>query len=408
MSAAINQRELLAKKGWQGERAGKLWRCVNGRLKTKTCATLADAFLEAGKMDKKVKPKAAPKETAAARAAGKPAAKKAAAKRGPKLISPPAVFTHETAAPLVQQVHPSRLNAEGGTQARAHIDGEKVDDYAERMREGDRFPAVVAFFDGAENWLADGFHRRLAALKAGVILDADVRPGTLRDAILYAIGANAFHGVQRTNADKRRAVEMLLRDPEWVKWSDTVLASHAHVSQAYVSNVRRDLKAQNVLSEPTTRVDKSGKEYDASKMRGKQPAAAAPPPEVQQAFEHAYAGMSAEPAKDAAAAPPRPEPPAATKPAPQAPPEPAAAVVDDPEGFVELPLQIQINVKGGKSGRRGVSISGRAGEGKPVFVTDATFADLEPLPPALVALRSLMAEQFTKSGAAAVAAARKK
>jgi hypothetical protein len=36
--------------------------------------------------------------------------------------------------------------------------------YAEDMAAGAVFPAIVLFFDGAEYWLVDGFHRILAAL----------------------------------------------------------------------------------------------------------------------------------------------------------------------------------------------------------------------------------------------------
>ena len=36
---------------------------------------------------------------------------------------------------------------------------------------------------------------------------ADVRQGTRRDALLFAAGANSSHGLSRTTADKRRAIE---------------------------------------------------------------------------------------------------------------------------------------------------------------------------------------------------------
>jgi len=35
--------------------------------------------------------------------------------------------------------------------------------------------------------------------------------------LLYAVGSNATHGLRRSNADKRRAAQMLLEDPEWVQ-----------------------------------------------------------------------------------------------------------------------------------------------------------------------------------------------
>ncbi len=84
--------------------------------------------------------------------------------------------------------------------------------YSEDMAAGAVFPAIVLFFDGAEYWLADGFHRREAAEAAGLeAIACDVREGGLRDTILFSVRANAAHGLRRTNADKRRAVTILLR-----------------------------------------------------------------------------------------------------------------------------------------------------------------------------------------------------
>jgi hypothetical protein len=86
------------------------------------------------------------------------------------------------------------------------------------MAAGAVFPPIVVFFDGAEYWLADGFHWIIAAEELGLAeIDTDVREGTQRDAILYAVGANAAHGLKRTNRDKRNAVTILLKDPEWAQ-----------------------------------------------------------------------------------------------------------------------------------------------------------------------------------------------
>jgi len=97
-----------------------------------------------------------------------------------------------------------------------------VAEYAEHI---ESLPPVVVFYDGTAYWLADGFHRVAAHVKAGrESVLADVRQGHRRDAILHSVGANAAHGLRRTNADKRRAVEILLRDEEWSGWSNVVIA----------------------------------------------------------------------------------------------------------------------------------------------------------------------------------------
>ena len=131
---------------------------------------------------------------------------------------------------------------DGGAQMRAEMKPDVVLDYAEDMAAGAIFPPVVVYFDGTEYWLADGFHRVAAARKIErETIEAEVREGTARDAIIHGIGANASHGLRRTQADKRRAVERLVRDEEWGKWSNRKIAEVAKVDHKTVAKVRRDL-----------------------------------------------------------------------------------------------------------------------------------------------------------------------
>lgn len=107
------------------------------------------------------------------------------------------------------------------------------------MTEGATFPDVVAFSDGTDTWLADGFQREAAARQAGADgLSADIRQGTKRDALLYACGANADHGSRRTPKEKERAVKAVLSDPEWATMSDRWVAEKCHVSSPYVAKIR--------------------------------------------------------------------------------------------------------------------------------------------------------------------------
>lgn len=134
------------------------------------------------------------------------------------------------------------IRMDGGTQSRQSLDGETINDYAEAMAAGARFPAVTVFYDGAVYWLADGFHRVHAARQAKLIsLPVELCQGTQRDAILFSVGANASHGKRRTNADKRQAVERLLRDDEWSQWADKQIAEQCAVSNRFVSNMRQEI-----------------------------------------------------------------------------------------------------------------------------------------------------------------------
>ncbi len=134
------------------------------------------------------------------------------------------------------------IRQDGGTQSRAEIDPDVISDYAQAMRELTIFPPVVVYHDGEHYWLADGFHRVKAAAKAKhPAIEADVRQGTQRDAILFSTSANGTHGLRPSNADKRRAVEMLLRDKEWSQWSDRAIARQCHVSPTFVGKVRKEV-----------------------------------------------------------------------------------------------------------------------------------------------------------------------
>lgn len=57
-----------------------------------------------------------------------------------------------------------------------------------------------------------------------------------------AAGCNRFtlpqHGLPRTNADKRRAVSVLLADPEWAKWSNREIARRCVVTHGLVNSIR--------------------------------------------------------------------------------------------------------------------------------------------------------------------------
>ena len=108
--------------------------------------------------------------------------------------------------------------------------------------------------DGTEHWLGDGFHRYFGHKHAGrESILADIRQGTRRDAILFACGANSEHGLRRTNADKRKAVTLLLQDEEW---SARKIAERCAVSPGFVDEVKRSLPT--VGSDKVTFTNKHG------------------------------------------------------------------------------------------------------------------------------------------------------
>jgi hypothetical protein len=145
-----------------------------------------------------------------------------------------------------------KIRLDGGTQPREFINEATVFDYAEAMERGENFPPVVLFHDGANYWPGDGFHRIHAARRNGLeSIPADVHVGTKRDAVLFSVSANQGHGLQRTNADKRKAVMTLLKDAEWGKWTDREIGRRVGVDHKTVAAARESLG--KFPSEPAAR-----------------------------------------------------------------------------------------------------------------------------------------------------------
>jgi len=173
------------------------------------------------------------------------------------------------------------IRTDGGTQMRGELNRDVYLDYRDKFLAGVKFPPIDLFHDGSAYWLADGFHRFYGAREAKQkTIDAVVRNGTVRDATLFAIGANQVHGLKRTNADKRACVLAMLNDETWVTWSDGKIAEHVGVSQKFVTNVRDELRTVLSSSAAKTTDDpklgRDGKKY-RPKMKPAKPTKPAPP-----------------------------------------------------------------------------------------------------------------------------------
>jgi len=102
------------------------------------------------------------------------------------------------------------VHLDASVQTRLTIREDDVLTYAAMMTEGVVFPAIVLFTDGASHYIGDGFHRVLAARKAGrTTLLADLRTGTREDALWFALGANK-HGHPLSTPDKKHAITLAL------------------------------------------------------------------------------------------------------------------------------------------------------------------------------------------------------
>ena len=151
----------------------------------------------------------------------------------------------------MKSVKISDIVTDAGTQVRNAICEDAVAEYAERMTEGDKFPPITVFHDGNVYYLADGFHRFMAATRVGFEeIDADVKRGTLGDATWYALGANKKNGQRLNRGDVRNAVEIALR--MWPEETQQAIADQVGCSQRYVGMLKDDLIRSSSIDLPAT------------------------------------------------------------------------------------------------------------------------------------------------------------
>lgn len=155
-----------------------------------------------------------------------------------------------------------------GTQIRLAIDQKTVTEYTEAIMHKESFPPLVVFSDGVKYYLADGFHRYHAYKRALVQeVDVEVQTGTLRDAIQYALGANAKHGLKRSNEDKRNAVIIALNDLEWGLLSNREIGKLCGVSHTYVSAIKEKIDAEKSAQKPKAKQTVDSSEKGESKPK---------------------------------------------------------------------------------------------------------------------------------------------
>jgi hypothetical protein len=143
-------------------------------------------------------------------------------------------------------IAPESIILDDRLQARVKVDEDLVAEYSEvlfaawRDIAGYPFPPVEVYDISGKMYVVDGFHRVLAALRCEVKLEtipAVIRKGSMDDAVLAAVKSNATHGLRRSTADKRRAVEMLLDHPVHGKLGKQKIADLAGVSKPMVMDV---------------------------------------------------------------------------------------------------------------------------------------------------------------------------
>ena len=160
------------------------------------------------------------------------------------------------------RIQTNEVAFDAGTQVRAAIDQALVSDYAAAMTEGAKFPPVILFHDGSQHFLADGFHRFMAAQRLQWReIDAIVHPGTKDDALWFALGANRINGKRLSEGDKRHAIKVALM--AWPARNPREIAEQIGCDRSWVTKVKAEDVTQSQPDSRTTGRD--GKSYPASR-----------------------------------------------------------------------------------------------------------------------------------------------
>lgn len=147
------------------------------------------------------------------------------------------------------------LVLDDAVRARAEYDTDTIDDYASAIDRQEVLPPLVAVEVGQRLLLADGWHRYYAMKRRGIeSATVNVTKGTLGDAIALAASANVAHGRRRTNADKRRCVQILVESEAHGGKPDIAIARLANVDPHTVKAVRLAIRngatEQEITAEP--------------------------------------------------------------------------------------------------------------------------------------------------------------
>jgi len=161
------------------------------------------------------------------------------------------------------KINLEKIRIDGDTQSRESLREVTVQEYTEKLLDGEAFTAIRIVYDGKDWWLADGFHRYFAHKRAKInTIEADIINGTKRDAWLYSLKANGKHGLPRSNEDKRRSVMRALNDIELCDKSNIELAKICDVSDMTIGRIRKEIELlKEVKKKPKAKPVEIEEEY---------------------------------------------------------------------------------------------------------------------------------------------------
>lgn len=145
------------------------------------------------------------------------------------------------------KVKTAKIKVNHGVMIRQKLDEGRVQEFMEVF---DQLPPIRVFEVDGGLLLSDGFHRLAAAERLGFFeIEAEIKKGTRRDAIIEAISINARHGKPLTQEEKVEAVKRLNQlSPDMTNKEIGLLVGY---SVNHVSGILRATKVRSSLRRPT-------------------------------------------------------------------------------------------------------------------------------------------------------------
>lgn len=235
----------------------------------------------------------------------------------------------------VMQLEIADIDTRPAAAVRAGLNAECVERYTECVLDGGELPAVDTFAHRDEDgglaaFLGDGRHRLEAWRAAGhseascSVVWCETAAEAERRAWEHAAGANAGHGLPRSNEDKVAAVRAVIGRTEHEHASDNEIARLCKVSVHLARKVRKEMTERGELSGGASAAARNYKSNGTAAVAAAAPVAVDP-----------SAGLVAQPEPDAA----EPTPAEAGGAAPVSAPEPVELVAR-PESDAAEPARV--------------------------------------------------------------------
>ncbi|NJM74037.1 MAG: hypothetical protein HC862_30270 [Scytonema sp. RU_4_4] len=169
----------------------------------------------------------------------------------------------------VVELDRKRLRQDGETQPREKLDKKHIEDLVRDWKKGAQFESALAYYDGQDYWLTDGYHRNAALEELGEAkILVEIRCGTLKDAKWHSYSVNQHKALKRSNADKQRAIIGALKHPYGTSRSNVQIAEHCGVDEGTVRAWRKKLESSGEIAPNHERtVTRRGKTYSQKTTR---------------------------------------------------------------------------------------------------------------------------------------------